>query len=236
MCRTIAAVAILLLGIGASPARAFDSIGAGFIDAGISGAVMQGIINQTEERGDQSAPPGVDPGQRAALTFTPSAAQRQQNYATFVARTRTQDPAAAAQLEQDLSRNDVIAVAEQPLRDLGFDTNDVADSYAFWLLTAWLASQGRDDVPPAAMMDAVRDQAATFLAAQPVVVSASDAAKQELAEAYLLQGIMISVMVDAAQSDPARLSDIGTAVRQGASAAMVDLDALDLTAQGFVPR
>lgn len=228
-------VVVLLTAAGKVPAQFMD-IGGGFIDAGVHGAVMNGITSKSAKQREATGPAPLSPAQKAALQFAPSMEQRQRNYASFVEKTRAVDPAGADQLQQTLSQNDILAVAEAPFRDLGFDMYNVADAYALWFVTAWLAGQGRVDTPSAETLGAVRDQVESAFGTLPVLLSTDDATKQEAAEAHYLQSILISVTVEAAQSDAAYLEKVKAAVKQGAVASGMDLDAFELTETGFVLR
>lgn len=84
--------------------------------------------------------------------------------------------------------------------------SNIADAYAMWLTTAWLAIEGRSETPPIATLDA----------------------------AHYLQAIMVSVTLEAALSNPTYLEQVKTAAQQGAVASGIDLEACDLTDTGFV--
>lgn len=227
-----AAIIACLITLAGPASAQFTDIGGGFVSAGVHGAIMNGITDNAQSGG--TAAPAAAP--RDALVFSPSIERRRQNYINFIQKSRQVDPAGAAQLESDLSRTDILAFADGPLRDLGFDPNNVADAYAAWLMTAWLAAQGRTDTPSMRTMNAVRDQVTDVFLMLPEVMSASDAIKQETAEAYYLQALMIDVAADTAKSDPAYMEQLKAAVRQGAIASGVNLDMFTLTESGLVLR
>ncbi len=227
-----AAIVACLITIAGPASAQFTDIGGGFVSAGVHGAIMNGITDNAQS--GATAAPAAAP--RDALVFSPSMERRRQNYINFIQKSRRVDPAGAAQLESDLSRTDILAFADGPLRDLGYDPNNVADAYAAWLLTAWLGAQGRSDTPSMRSMNAVRDQVAEVFVTLPQVTSANDSVKQETAEAYYLQALMVSATVDAARSDPAYLEQVKAAVRQGAIASGVNLDMFTLTKNGLVLR
>lgn len=74
------------------------------------------------------------------------------------------------------------------------------------------------------------------MATNPGFASASDAVKQEVAEANLIQGLMAGQLAALAKRDPANRGGIRTAVAQGARSSYgLDLLSLNLTAQGLRP-
>jgi hypothetical protein len=81
----------------------------------------------------------------------------------------------------------------------------------------------------------VKRQAANALAATPQFASASDAGKQELAEALLVQAALIGDTIDTYNSDPAMLAKARASIKQGAKAMGLDLSTMTLTDEGFVP-
>lgn len=223
-----------LLMLGGKAAAQFPDIAGGFVDADLHAAVMRSVAEASAEQADVSTAPDLTPAQKDALQFTPSLVRRQQNYARFVEMTRAVDPEGAEKLQQDLSRNDVLAFAEGPFGALGFDMTNIADAYAAWLVTAWLAGAARSETPPPATMKAVRAQVARAFATLPQVLATGDAEKQQMAEAHYLQTILISVTVEAAQSDRAYLERVKAAVLTSAAGSGMDLQAFELTGTGFV--
>ena len=56
-----------------------------------------------------------------------------------------------------------------------------------------------------------------------------------MAESLLIHAALIIAAQEAAADDPALVNQLADAVRQGAKASGLDLDAIRLTATGFVP-
>lgn len=69
----------------------------------------------------------------------------------------------------------------------------------------------------------------------PELVDADDATKQEMAESLLIQAALIIAAQEGAAHNPALMQKLADAVRQGAKASGLDLDAIQLTDTGFVP-
>jgi hypothetical protein len=104
----------------------------------------------------------------------------------------------------------------------------------YWANT-WLGSRGRSDDFDKTQILAVRNQAANALLATPTIVSASDKQKQEMVETLLVQAALIGSAVESAKSDPALMSKVKAAIAQGAKVMGLDLYAMTLTDNGFVP-
>lgn len=197
-------------------------------------------MRQDEERRGHS--PAADAASAAPtradasmLRYTASRTRRSANLAAFVQKTRVADPQGAADLQKVFAEGDFIERIRAMVAPHGLQIEDVADAYTLWWLTAWHAARGNNDTPSPEILSAVKAQAARAVLATGEIAQASDAQKQELAEALWVQSTLIDVAVEQAKRDPARLRAIGDAVRKSAKGMGLDLDAIDLTAQGFVP-
>lgn len=230
----LAALVLLLTGISAPAAAqefsAMDMTGMGIYAMEDSVMEAAGETVSTTRRGQAR----VAPTRNVRLTYTPSMERRRANFAQFVAKSRKKDPKGAAMLEKELASSDVIAKMGRELSAFGMRTDNVADAYAAWWLNAWLASRQRTDTPPARQIAAVRAQAARAMASVPEMASASDAVKQEMAEANLVQAALIGAYMEHARGNPALFRQVASAVRKGARASGLNLDAMELTDDGFV--
>ncbi len=177
----------------------------------------------------------MSPAATSVLRYTPSKPRRSANLAAFVQKTRAADPAGAADLQKLFAEGDFIEKIGALVAPQGLRIDNVADAYALWWITAWQAAHGNNDTPSRAVLGAVRQQAANAVVATGEIARASDAQKQELAEALWVQSALIDGAVEQAKRDPSRLRAVGDAVRQGAKGMGLNLDAIDLTSQGFVP-
>ena len=169
------------------------------------------------------------------LKFAPSASRKSRNLAQFVEKSREADPQGAAQMERLFASTDVIGEIGKGIAPYGLKTNNVADAYAVYWMTAWQVAHGDTSDFTRSQSQAVKQQAANALLATPEFVSATDAVKQEMAEAYLVQAALIQASVDVAQTDRTIAKGLPSAVRKGAKASGLDLDAMTLTDEGFVP-
>lgn len=172
---------------------------------------------------------------KASLTYQPSLERRKTNLANFVKKSRANDPVGAAEMARLFASTDIIGAIGQGIAPAGLKVNNVADAYSVYWTSAWNASIGSTETPSRAAMTAVKKQASSALIASPAFVSATDAQKQEFAEALLIQAALIDASVEQAAGNPAQVKAVAKAVRQGAKASGLDLDAFELTEAGFVP-
>ncbi|GGX58018.1 hypothetical protein GCM10007385_28200 [Tateyamaria omphalii] len=168
-----------------------------------------------------------------ALRFIIDPVRRAENLRSFVARTQKTDPAGAARLSAILASVDVMGMIANAMNSVDLEADNVADAYAVWWISAYQGSQGVTDTPSRETYQAVRVQSANILLSTPTLVNASQAEKQQLAEAYLLQAALIDSAVDELQSDPTQLDALKSAVAEGAMASGLDLALLELVADGF---
>lgn len=174
------------------------------------------------------------PTRFVSLTFAPSQARRKANYARFVAQSRSVDPAGAAGLAETLKSDPIAQMAPELARD-GLRTDNVADAYTVYWVEAWETVHGVTGETSRGTAEAVQRQASAALLATPEFANATDAQKQEFADALLVQALLIGAAREQAGGDAAKLREIANAVRQGARASGLDLDAMMLTEDGFVP-
>ncbi len=181
------------------------------------------------------APRATAPADAGNLLYRPSKARRSANLAAFVQKTRAVDPKGAADLQKVFAEGDFIERIGALVAPHGLQIDDVADAYTLWWITAWHAARGNNDTPAPEIISAVKAQAARAVLATGEIARASDAQKQELAEALWVQSALIDVAMEQAKRDPSRLRAVGDAVRQGAKGMGLNLDTIDLTSKGFVP-
>ncbi|HVJ03349.1 MAG TPA: DUF6683 family protein [Sphingomonas sp.] len=233
-CVCPAALAALLMAASAGSVAAQD-VGGVLDMTGMGIYAMEDAVMEAAQE-SVSGRRATSPVTAKLTRYAPSAERRRANLARFVEKTRTRDPAGAARLQSLFASSDVIGAMGKQMAPYGLRTDDAADAYAVWWMNAWLASRGRNDTPSQGQITAVKAQAARALASAPGFAAASDAAKQELAEAHLVQAALIESYVSGARGDSKLLRKIADAVRQGARRSGLDLDTMELTPTGFVPR
>ncbi len=227
----------VLLGLG-SAAHAFVpptiNIAPPFAMAKLQRELLERRVQAREPRQQDEQAAAAAPS--ATFTFTPSRSRTQANVRNFVA--RTLHPAARAELAQIFAAqpglmDDLAAGA----RAHGFDPHNVADAFALWWMNAWDASERRDSKPDTGTVAAVKQQVYAAFAATPDSAATSDAAKQEFAEALLLQAALLASAFEQNKNNPAMLELLAEAARKGAKASYgIDLQSMILTRDGFVPR
>jgi hypothetical protein len=137
-------------------------------------------------------------------------------------------------MEQEFAAGDFIDQIGGIMSSVGLSKNNVADAYALYWVNAWQVANGDSSTPSAQTMQAVAAQAARGLSSSPEFAAANDAQKQEMAEALMVQGVMIASAFEQAAGDRNQLKAIGEAVAKGAEASGLELDKMKLTDQGFV--
>lgn len=192
-------------------------------------------LEDEDEKQAQGAAPAPNAPDASVLHYAPSKQRRTANLAGFVAKSRQADPAAAQALETLFAQGDFIEKIGGQIEPHGFHVDNVADAYTIWWITAWQASRGRNDTPSAPTNKAVQAQAARALSATPNLAGANDAAKQQLAEALLIQAVMLDAAVDQAKGNPTQMKAVSAAAAQGARGMGLDMATMELTEQGFVP-
>ena len=243
------AVALLIaLGIAGSPAAAQD-MGWSTIIPSVTGTDTLGLTLREQMQGQRATDRRVSPRNNLvapntaaptaanlqALRFKPSKQRRAANLSAFVAKTRAMDRGTAEDLQRLFASGDFIDKIGGAIAPLGLRVDNVADAYAIWWISAWNATRGNNDSPSRAMSEAVRAQTARALSATPEILGADDAAKQELAEALLIQMTLLDTAVEQNKNNPAQLRALGSAASQGAEQMGIDLSAMQLTENGFVP-
>ncbi|MBB5710917.1 DUF6683 family protein [Sphingomonas xinjiangensis] len=201
---------------------------------------MRGQPRSSQPRGSSQSrrildAPAASSAQVAQLRYTPSKARRAANLKAFVSKTRAIDPGNAQDLERLFAQGDFIDRLGGLLAPLGIRVDNVADAYTVWMIAAWNATRGRNETPSRGKVQAVRSQLERALGSSTEIAGAGDAAKQELAEALLVQMALVDTAVSQNEKNPDGLRRFGAAVNQGAKRMGLDLTAMELTESGFVP-
>lgn len=235
MKKVLVVAAGLVLAFG--PAAAQDVWGWSIIIPSVTGTdqlgtYLRGQMNQQEEaRSPTSAAPGASP---ASLVFKPSAERRAANFERLLERGRGADPAAIQQLRAALSDPTLFPRLQRELDRYDLRADNMADAYAIWWISAWQAARLDSSDPRPQAVRAVKAQAENAFLANPVLLNAGDAQKQELAETLLVQAMIMSAGVEQVKKDPSQAGALGHMVRRMARGFGLDLDAMTLTDAGFV--
>jgi hypothetical protein len=231
--RSRVALALAMIVIAVPPSVAQDYAPLPLSGIGFTNAM---IFGEEQARTAEKAPPGkpVLAAPKARMTYVASATRRQANMGKFVASLRLTDPKAAGELARFFAANDVIGSLEPELAVFGLRTDNVADAYAIWWISAWQVAHGITAETTRTQALAVKRQAEARIGATALAFG-PDGARQDAAETLLVQAAMIEVSADAAKGNMAMLQRVRAAVRQAARTLRVDLDRVTLTDMGFVP-
>ena len=197
-----------------------------------------GVVYDIEHDDEQGDSPAADRPETVMVNtgFRPSKARTKSNLASFVANARKQNPAAADELQRLFASSDVIAGVGQAMQTVRLDPANVADAYALWWISVWLAANERVDTPNQQTFTAVQQQARATFSNAKGMTDFSDGDRQQFAETLMIQSMIINSALERAKSDPAMMAQISQQAGEGAQSAGLDLSSMTLTDDGFRPR
>ena len=237
-------LALMFGGFASQPAAAQISWQPNFnMVANINNAVVLNPCAYDDCKDDKAKPQKTQPAAQrpaalatlAQLNFVPSPALRKRNFATFVDKMRPGNPAGAEQMAKMFASSDLIDQVGKSIAPTGLRTNNVADAFALWWATTWSASRGKADDKTRAQMQSVRALVVKVMLTDPGVSRATAAQKQEFAEGLFIQSLLLDTAVKQARGNQGNLALLARTARQAAQAAGLNLDVMNLTANGFVP-
>jgi hypothetical protein len=230
----------LLAGAPPAAAQDFPGIGSQYIDFGASMAsvgqmnnVLGATVRSRAAGRPANAPPRANIATGTRYRGSPAVSARvRAQFADFVAKA---DPANAARLRNAVLQQDLLGAWEKHVAVDGLRRGDVADAMAAYWVQNW---QIANKVPFAsrAQVQAVRAQVSRAFGASPAFAKLDDAARQEMAETFMLnfvaQGSAFSNATARGDAGAvARLSDAAAArFRNGMN---LDLRRLKLSTAGF---
>lgn len=153
----------------------------------------------------------------ASTRFTPSQALRKRTLSQIVAKARAASPQQGAALEKVFAKDPIAAIGSS-LEKYGLKTNDVADAATAYLMSAWYGVRGSTEDPPRDKVRALNAQVRRAFLSLPAFASASNAAKQQMADVLLVQTMITDATVQAAKSKPEQMEQAKATVKQGALA------------------
>lgn len=169
----------------------------------------------------------------AALAYRPSAAVRKRVLENFIVAITRNDPKAEAAVRKEIARPSFMTKLNAEYTSKGLRPNNFADGMAMYLVRAWCGAHGKV-ASGTGTYRAVARQAAAVFGANPALVRASDATKQEAAEGMVLYGALFEDAVAQAKTSPVALAKVKTAIAAHACQSLgFDLAALRLGANGF---
>lgn len=170
----------------------------------------------------------------ARTSSRPDPAVRNRVYARSIAMMGKAGPANVAKYRQILMRGTMRNEVASYLARNGMSANNLVDTTSVYLAVAWLAAHGSNGEPTSAQLKGLRAQVAMAYAATPEILGASNAAKQELAEANILQASLSSSVAEQAAKDPRVAGKARAAVAQWVRESyQIDLSRMNLTANGL---
>jgi hypothetical protein len=170
----------------------------------------------------------------ASLAFRPDAAVRQQVHQRVLANIRKSNPQDAAYLKKVFESGAMRQKVSSYMRRYGMSIDNVADTTALYLATAWLATRADAGDPTPAQMRGLRAQVAGTWASMPQFGNATNAMKQEIAEANVIFATFAGEFAGRAARDP----KLAAVVRRNTIANVrdsyqMDLSRLNLTSAGL---
>lgn len=199
-----------------------------------------GVCPGAEPNDDDSKNRGSEvPAPRASvpsLTYSPSLPMRRASALKYAQSLKASDPSRAVAIDQFFWDGQIIDQIDQMMRPIGLRADNVADAYAIWWVAAWKAANNKNIEGTASMYRSVKQQAANALLSTPDLLAVQDVQKQEVAEMWLMQAVLIDAQSAAVKGNDEQQALIAKAVNDGARKMGLDLTSMDLTEQGFVLR
>jgi hypothetical protein len=195
----------------------------------------------TKQMFGRYARPGSSPSSKArssranaaALGYRPSATVRRRVLDAFIGVVTRDDPKTEAAVRREIAREDPMTKLNAELRSHGLRPNNFADGMAMYLVQAWYGAHGKV-ASGSAVYKAVARQAASVFGANPALVRASDATKQEASEGMVLYAALFKDAVVQAKKSPATLAKVKSAIATHARNSLgFDLAALRLGPNGL---
>ena len=168
------------------------------------------------------------------LSFATSPALRKRNFAGFISGIRANNPGSADQLQQLLDGAGFSGKLDARMKAKGLATNNIADAFANYWMSVWLGSRGQASPVSAAQAQKTQAFAQLMLQDNPALADMDDAAKQAVADNLLIQAGLMDILIAQTQGNSEQLTQLAQMARRGASEWGLDLDAMELTADGFV--
>jgi hypothetical protein len=173
-------------------------------------------------------------GKTTQVAFTPSPAVRKKSIAGFLSRMRAVDPQLASSLEKEFATKDIFGELARKLATYDLKTNSVTDAFTLYTVVAWQGVRGNNDDPSKSHVRGVREQMSHVFTEIPSLTSATDTKKQELADAFILQALLIDICVAGAKKHPEQMSQVKSALAMGTKATLgFDLTTFKLTDKGL---
>ncbi len=173
-----------------------------------------------------------------SLAFTPNVQRRRATLTTIAAELEVGNRGRGAELKALLlgdGSGDIIQQMKPLLVQNGLNSDNLADAYTAYWITAWEASRGIFDAPSdLKQIAAVKDLTTRVLGNMPEIANDTNGKKQAFAEVLLVQTLIIQNSAQGVASNPSAMPQFKSALRAQSISLGVDLDSVTLTPQGFV--
>jgi hypothetical protein len=227
--RKFAQTLILSVGLfSVSPAQA-----QGVFDLGaLTNSVAK--TSETQATSGKTAAP-ISAAAIASFNYTPSMERHAANKKKWLDGLKQLNPEVGAQFETGLANVDLVEEVGKAIAPLGLRTDNLADAYAIYFISAWMGANGRTDTNTKEQVAGVQKIAQSALASTPAATKLTDAQKQEMAEGFIIQTAMNELMLQAA-TDPAAMTKVKAEIKAGAKEMGIDTDMFTLTPTGLARK
>jgi hypothetical protein len=170
--------------------------------------------------------------------FIWSSVRSKQNLSQFVEKTRQTSPELANELQNAFSSRDIFSDVKKVISPYGLKTNDIADAMTVYWVLAYGAVNEIEAPPAQQDVSSVRQQVVEIISNAPSLAKITDAQKQQMSEAMLIQGLLASSAASQARKQgPEMMGRVADAVNTGAKASFgFDLRNYELTRDGFIKK
>jgi hypothetical protein len=165
--------------------------------------------------------------------FKRNTSLQEKNISAFVARMARDNPDGARKVEAKLHKPGIFDIYDKMFRELGLESDSVADNLAYWWVVSWMASTDQAGELTHASLAKVKLQSEHALAGSKISAM-SNSQKQVIADNMAMQAILITGNMGYARTHPAYKPQLAEQVRKMALGAKLDLASMTLTRDGFV--
>jgi hypothetical protein len=225
-------VSASFLGSTPSYGQSYSTVAWGSVQAGQDEAIA--VNKKVSGQIYQKRAP-VNAQQNVSTKFVANKSRTKQNLTAVVNHMRKTDSVNAAQMEQLFASNDIIGAVGSVMDRYGLERNNVAHAYALYWVVYWGLANKVYEAPSSKAMKAVAAQAEIGFSGSANFASMNDAQKQATAEELMALVAILDGTSEQAKLDPALAEKAAKASLEGSRKSGLDLDAMTLTEDGFVP-
>jgi hypothetical protein len=176
------------------------------------------------------------PATESQLTFTASPTVRKEAIDGFVAAMSQASPELGAQLGAAFGSGEVFAQIDQGLQPFGLKTNNIVDAYSFYLINAWMASQGNRENNTRAQADGTKAMVLATFSSIPDMLKLDERQKQMFADSLVLNAMLYDSMLQATEGNVQATQNVQNEVSTAAKQLGIDLSKFSMTPNGLVRK